>query len=65
MLGSNSYPCEHWALLGEFETNNTRQEQVFEIPNPMWVRYLKFRFLTVHGTSHHLGVRVRIRVRVR
>ena len=51
MLGSNSYPCEHWALLGEFETNNTRQEQVFEIPNPMWVRYLKFRFLTVHGTT--------------
>ena len=53
VLGSNSYPCEHWALLGEFETNNTRQEQVFEIPNPMWVRYLKFRFLTVHGTSHY------------
>ena len=32
--------------------NDTRTEQVFET-KPMWVRYLKLRFLTHYGTQHY------------
>ncbi|KAL3926378.1 MAG: hypothetical protein SGPRY_003324, partial [Prymnesium sp.] len=53
VLGSQSYPCHAWALLGEFEANDTRLEQVFELARPMWVRYLKLRFLTHHGSQHY------------
>ena len=28
-------------------------EQVFELRQPMWARYLKLRFLTHHGTQHY------------
>lgn len=35
VLGSLDYPCQKWVLLGEFEANDTRSEQIFEIPQPM------------------------------
>ena len=53
ILGSLTYPCQQWALLGEFEANDTRAEQIFELRQPMWARYLKLRFLTHHGSQHY------------
>ena len=38
-------------LLGEFEANDTHAEQVFPIVNPIWIRYLKLRFLTMHAAA--------------
>ena len=42
VLGSLTYPCQQWALLGEFEANDTRAEQVFELRQPMWARCAAF-----------------------
>ena len=53
ILGSLTYPCQQWALLGEFEANDTRAEQIFELRQSMWARYLKLRFLTHHGSQHY------------
>jgi hypothetical protein len=53
VLGSQTYPCQQWALLGEFESNDTRTEQSFELKQVMWARYLKLRFLTHHGDYHY------------
>jgi len=53
LLGSQTYPCQHWALLGEFEANDTRSEQPFYLPQPMYVRYIKLRFLSQHGAEHY------------
>jgi hypothetical protein len=56
LLGSLEYPTKRWALLGDFEANDTRAEQSFEIPQPMYVRYLKLRFLTHYGAQHYWSV---------
>ena len=53
ILGSQTYPCQQWALLGEFDANETRSDQPFHLPQPMFVRFLKFRFLTHHGRNHY------------
>lgn len=65
---ADSFPAEdaEWFKLGDFETNNTRADQVFAIESPkVWARYLKINFLShwdneyycpltairVHGTT--------------
>jgi hypothetical protein len=53
LLGSQIYPCQQWALLGEFEANDTRTEQPFHLPQPMYVRFIKLRFLSHHGQEHY------------
>ena len=53
ILGSQTYPCQQWALLGEFTANDTRSEQVFHMTQPLFVRYLKLRFLTHYGSEHY------------
>ena len=58
VLGSLSYPCQQWALLGEFEASDTRSEQIFNLTQPMWARYLKLRFLTHHGSQHYWSLSV-------
>lgn len=46
MLGSHQYPANEWTLLGKFEASPAFGEQKFVLPQKVWARYLKFRFLT-------------------
>ncbi|KAJ1460966.1 UNC-like C-terminal-domain-containing protein [Pelagophyceae sp. CCMP2097] len=49
VLGSQTYPTKEWLHLGTFEAVYGEREQRFQIADPRWVRYLKFRFLSHHG----------------
>ena len=53
VLGSTSYPVSEWMDLGTFSATPELGEQTFDLPNPAWGRYLKFRFLTHHGNEFY------------
>ena len=46
VLGSHQYPASEWSLLGKFEAGPEFGEQTFVLPQKVWARYLKFRFVT-------------------
>eukprot|EP00698_Gefionella_okellyi_P012002 TRINITY_DN3208_c0_g1_i3.p2 TRINITY_DN3208_c0_g1~~TRINITY_DN3208_c0_g1_i3.p2 ORF type:complete len:549 (+),score=111.34 TRINITY_DN3208_c0_g1_i3:3079-4725(+) len=52
VLGSQTYPTEQWAVLGTFRAKNQREVQEFELTRPAWVRYIKLRFITHHGSEY-------------
>lgn len=56
VLASQEYPTpteEHWNSIGTYEAQSKSGEQVFELENPTWARYLQFRFLSHYGSEHY------------
>ena len=54
LLGSPEvYPTEKWINLGTFEAENVRHLQNFTLAEPKWVRTLKLRLLTHHGSEFY------------
>lgn len=56
VLASQEYPTpteEHWNSIGVYEAYAKSGEQVFELENPTWARYLQFRFLSHYGSEHY------------
>jgi hypothetical protein len=52
VLGSQT--MGQWVDLGMFEAaNQGNGEQVFELKEPSWARYLKFKFNTHYGSEHY------------
>jgi hypothetical protein len=46
-----SHTLGKWVDLGSYEAKSGNGEQTFVLENPTWARYLKFRFLTHHGSE--------------
>eukprot|EP00546_Thalassionema_frauenfeldii_P001377 CAMPEP_0178937162 /NCGR_PEP_ID=MMETSP0786-20121207/25596_1 /TAXON_ID=186022 /ORGANISM="Thalassionema frauenfeldii, Strain CCMP 1798" /LENGTH=851 /DNA_ID=CAMNT_0020615687 /DNA_START=78 /DNA_END=2633 /DNA_ORIENTATION=+ len=52
VLGSQT--MGQWVVLGNFSAENKGScEQSFELEEPSWARYLKFRFMTHYGSEHY------------
>ncbi len=52
VLGSQMYPTEEWMDLGTFTTSGTLGEETFDLVQPTFARYLKFKFITHIGTEY-------------
>lgn len=53
LSGSLSYPTETWSNLGNFVAANVKHAQVFKLPEPKWVRYLKLDLLSHYGSEFY------------
>lgn len=53
LLGSLVYPTESWVELGNFTAKNIKQSQRFRLPEPKWVRYLKFILHSHYGSEFY------------
>lgn len=53
VLGGLMYPTEEWQVLGQFVATATRQYQEFKLRTPVMAKYLKFRFLSHHGSEFY------------
>ena len=56
VLASQEYPTpneDYWNSIGTFEAHSKSGEQAFELLEPTWARYLKFRFLSHYGSEHY------------
>eukprot|EP00984_Skeletonema_dohrnii_P038301 scaffold41370_cov155-Skeletonema_dohrnii-CCMP3373.AAC.1 len=56
VLASQDYPApsaEYWTLIGTFEANTRNGEQTFDLEEPAWARYLKFKFKKHFGAEHY------------
>ena len=56
VLASQEYPApsaEYWNLIGTFEAHTRNGEQTFELEEPAWARYLKFKFRSHYGAEHY------------
>lgn len=51
VLGSQT--MGQWVDLGTFTANHGNGEQAFDLPEPSWARYLKFRFISHHRNEHY------------
>jgi Sad1 / UNC-like C-terminal len=51
VLGSQT--LGKWFDLGTFTAKAGNGEQTFDLPEPAWVRYLKFKFLSHHGVEYY------------
>lgn len=58
LAGSLSYPTESWSVLGNFSAANVKHAQVFKLPEPNWVRYLKLRLLSHYGSEFYCTLSV-------
>ncbi len=47
-----SHTLGKWVDLGTFTATSSKGEQTFVLENPAWARYLKFKFLTHHGSEY-------------
>jgi len=46
-----------WVDLGKYKAaKNTNGEQTFDLHEPSWARYLKFRFLSHYGSEHYCTI---------
>ena len=54
ILGSQT--MGDWLDLGTYEAHAGNGEQAFDLLDPSWARYLKFRFLSHFGTEHYCTV---------
>lgn len=51
---SDRFPSTTWTTLGEFEADNIRDIQTFQIDNPIiWARYVKIEILTHYGNEYY------------
>ncbi|CAM9719447.1 unnamed protein product, partial [Hapterophycus canaliculatus] len=56
VLASQTYPVHEWLDLGTFTAKFVQGEQTFEIPQPAFARYLKFKFLSHYGDEFYCTV---------
>ena len=56
VLASQEYPTpneEYWTNIGTYTAHSKSGEQSFDLDEPSWARYLKFRFLSHYGSEHY------------
>jgi hypothetical protein len=53
VYGSAKYPSDDWWLLGQWQARNTRDLQVFRVPESPWTNYIKIEFLTHYGHEYY------------
>ena len=53
VLGSTSYPSSSWHDFGVYAAEARLGAQEFNLTTPAWARYLKFRFLSQHGSEFY------------
>ncbi len=53
VLGSLIYPTEEWMDLGRFITSGTLGEETFNLVQPAFARYLKFKFIAHVGNEYY------------
>ncbi|KAI7905103.1 UNC-like C-terminal-domain-containing protein [Cokeromyces recurvatus] len=53
VYASSTYPSNDWRLLGQWQARNTRDLQVFRIPESGFVEYIKIEFLTHYGNEYY------------
>ncbi|KAH9626466.1 hypothetical protein KSS87_006426 [Heliosperma pusillum] len=53
LLGSLAYPTQTWVELGNFSAGNVKHAQTFTLSEPKWVRYLKLKILSHHGSEFY------------
>ncbi|KAI9486056.1 MAG: UNC-like C-terminal-domain-containing protein [Benjaminiella poitrasii] len=53
VYASSKYPSNDWRLLGQWQARNTRDLQVFKIPESGFVEYIKIEFLTHYGHEYY------------
>lgn len=53
VYASSKYPTEDWKLLGQWQARNTRDLQVFRVPDSGFVEYIKIEFLTHYGREYY------------
>ncbi|CAJ1927160.1 unnamed protein product [Sphenostylis stenocarpa] len=58
LAGSLSYPTEEWSMLGHFIAANVKHAQLFKLPEPNWVRYLKLTLLSHYGSEFYCTLSV-------
>lgn len=58
LSGTLSYPTETWSNLGNFVAANVKHAQVFQLPEPKWVRYLKLDLLSHYGSEFYCTLSV-------
>ncbi|KAL4032163.1 hypothetical protein IC575_005227 [Cucumis melo] len=58
LLGSSIYPTDVWIKLGNFTAANAKHAQRFVLKEPKWVRYLKLRLLSHHGSEFYCTLSV-------
>lgn len=51
LLGSRTYPTTKWEVLGRFEAAHVRGRQYFEVAPHAPVRFVKFLWVTSHGSE--------------
>jgi Sad1 / UNC-like C-terminal len=51
-----NYTSDPWIDLGKYKAERKRVEQVFDLVQPAWVRYLRIRVLTRYGDEHYLTI---------
>jgi hypothetical protein len=54
ILGSQT--IGHWVDLGTYQAGYAAGKQTFDLKEPSWARYLKFRFLSHFGDEHYCTV---------
>lgn len=42
---------DRWIALGDFIADGSRREQTFALTRPAWVKFMKIRFITHHGSE--------------
>lgn len=59
VLVSDAFPAKTWHHLGDFEANNVRDLQTFDIESPLiWARYLKLEVLSHYGNEFYCPISV-------
>ncbi|XP_022152460.1 uncharacterized protein SLP1 isoform X2 [Momordica charantia] len=58
VLGSSVYPTDVWVKLGNFTAANAKYAQRFVLEEPKWVRYLKLRLSSHHGSEFYCTLSV-------
>lgn len=58
LAGSLSYPTEAWSMMGNFFAANVKHAQVFKLPEPKWVRYLKLSLISHYGSEFYCTLSV-------
>ncbi|KAI8976076.1 UNC-like C-terminal-domain-containing protein [Pilobolus umbonatus] len=53
VYASSKYPTNDWKLLGQWQARNTRDLQIFKVPDSGFVEYLKIEFLTHYGNEYY------------
>lgn len=54
ILGSQS--MGNWVDLGTYKAEDKYGEQMFQLNEPSWARYLKFRFISHYGSEHYCTI---------